>query len=125
MLETKLNKFSRTSRLVRQADFDCVFAQGRRFKTPNMTIRIAANNIGKPRLGISIGTRFGNAVERNRMKRKLREAFRHIQSTLPVCDIVCVPYPSARDLAGGQIVEVIKNACESFNNKHAKPDQKI
>jgi ribonuclease P protein component len=123
MLKTKPNKFSRTSRLTRQADFDGVFAQGKRFKTPNMMIRVAANNIGKSRLGISIGTRFGNAVERNRMKRKIREAFRHIKSTLPACDIVCVPYPSARDLSNEQIMETVKKACESLKNKHAKPDQ--
>jgi ribonuclease P protein component len=123
MLKMNSNKFPQALRLKRQADFDSVFADGRRFKTPNMAIRIAANQFGSARLGISIGTRFGSAVERNRMKRKIREAFRLTRSTLPACDIVCVPYPSAAKLSVPQIMNVLKEICIKFDN-HAKPDSK-
>jgi ribonuclease P protein component len=119
MLEMKSNKFTKAMRLTRSTDFDHVFAQGRQFKAPGITIRIIANDIGTPRLGISIGKRFGNAPQRNRMKRKIREAFRHIRSALPHCDIVCVPHPAARDLSVDELKEIIQKNCENFD---AKPD---
>jgi len=37
----------------------------------------------------------GGAVERNRWKRSLREAFRLRQNELPACDLVCIPHRHA------------------------------
>jgi ribonuclease P protein component len=123
MLKMNSNKFPQELRLKRQADFDTVFADGRRFKVGSMMIRIAANEIGTARLGISIGTRFGSAVERNGMKRKIREAFRKVRRVLPACDIVCVPHPAARELSVLEIMDVLKKVCIKFDS-HAKPDSK-
>jgi ribonuclease P protein component len=38
----------------------------------------------------------GVAVERNRWKRSLREAFRLGQKQLPACDLVCIPHRDAK-----------------------------
>jgi ribonuclease P protein component len=44
------------------------------------------------RLGIAVGRRFGNAVQRNRIKRLIREAFRRLRPALPPgTDWVAVP----------------------------------
>ena len=47
------------------------------------------NGLGLARLGLAVGVKSaGNAVNRNRIKRVVREAFRHAKQELPSVDIV-------------------------------------
>lgn len=59
-----------------------------------LTAFVAPNGRAHWRLGLAVGKRVGNAVARSRIKRALREAFRHVQHQLPMlgetqgCDMV-------------------------------------
>ncbi len=57
-------------------------------KTPcgPLMIHSRRNGLEHPRLGMSIGRAFGGAVERNRLKRCLREAFRLMQFDVPTSE---------------------------------------
>ncbi|MEC9373952.1 MAG: ribonuclease P protein component [Planctomycetota bacterium] len=75
--------FRRRHRLSRSRDYQAVYRSGKRRARGPVVLYAAPNDCGHPRLGLSIGRRCGNAVTRNRIKRRLREAFRHLMPRLP------------------------------------------
>ena len=95
-------KLPKSRRLLRHADFDRVYKKGRRHFAKHMTVffmrRETANDEGarpKPmRIGFTVRRVLGGAVERNRMKRRLRETVR-LQATQPEdVDVVINPKTS-------------------------------
>jgi len=73
--------FPKEKRLVNNRQFKAVLDRGLRLSNGLLTLYMAQNDCGYPRLGISVKKSCGNAVVRNRLKRLLREAFRQSQST--------------------------------------------
>jgi len=107
---------SRRRRLSRSAEFERVYRQGRskgnRFLVLYAFPRAEedANDDG-PRLGLSVSRRVGGAVDRNRVKRVLREAFWQEAERLPTgSDYVVVARPDARDLAAREGTTGIRTA---------------
>jgi ribonuclease P protein component len=74
-------RFAKIHRLLRHADFDRVYKQGRRHFAPHMTVFFAPRagagvHVQDLRVGFTVSKALGGAVQRNRMKRRLREAVR-------------------------------------------------
>lgn len=76
--------FPKTCRLVRPGDFARVYAVRRSAAAGPLVVYAAAQEpSGSTRIGLSVSRRIGNAVVRNRWKRRLREAFRRVRGVLP------------------------------------------
>ena len=75
--------YCKAERLLRGYQFRRVYEKGRRYNSPLFTFFAKKNEINVSRLGITATKKIGNAVERNRCKRILREIFRHHKRILP------------------------------------------
>jgi ribonuclease P protein component len=86
--------FPKTLRIRSREEFSAVFDARLRESRGPITIYSVPNNLKHPRLGISMSRHVGIAPRRNRIKRLLREAFRHHQHDLPAgYDLVVVVRP--------------------------------
>lgn len=82
-------RFPRSARLTDAKQYKQVFAGAQRRGDRYFTVLSVVNDAGCPRLGLAIAKRsLPRAVDRNRIKRLIRESFRHHRSDLPARDIV-------------------------------------
>ena len=73
----KRARFTASMRLLRHSDFERVYKKGRRHFAPHMTVFYLSRERGDGwRVGFTVGKVLGGAIERNRIKRRLREAVR-------------------------------------------------
>ena len=102
-------------RLSRSADFDRVFRQGRSHAGRELVLYVfprgEGSDVGGPRLGLSVSRKVGGAVQRNRVKRLLREAFDLEAGRLPAgTDAVVVARHEANALAEREGLDGIRRA---------------
>jgi ribonuclease P protein component len=91
----------RRGRLSRSAEFERVYRQGQSRANRHLVVYAFANaSTDAPRLGLSVSRAIGGAVQRNRVKRLLREAFARAEGELRSGhDVVVVARPPAGELA--------------------------
>ena len=104
-------RFARAARLLRHADFQRVYPDGRRPFAAHMTVFYLFRAEGGPRVGFTVGRALGGAVVRNRMKRRLREAVRNKLAALAVpVDVVINPKRSLLTAEFPALLEEVSGA---------------
>ena len=101
-------RFPRTARVRAKAEFSAVFDRGRRTAEPRMALHWLAD-AAPARLGLAVSRKVDpHAVGRNRIKRSLREAFRHLRGRLPGGAYVVVARSGAAQADGAVLREAFE-----------------
>jgi ribonuclease P protein component len=88
--------FPRTHRLLRPEQFTAVMKRGRRRRDDLFTLYYLDNGLNHARLGLAVSRKTAaRAVDRNRIRRQVRESFRHHQAQFAELDIVVMAQPRA------------------------------
>ncbi len=96
-------------RIRRKSEFEAAYAQGRRLGNGFFAVTVYSRaQAGKedrgPRIGLAVAVRTaGGSVERNRIRRVIRESFRLHQHELPPVDLVVSARTRARGASGTEL----------------------
>jgi len=85
---TRDERFRPGDRIRKRSEYQALYESARRIPSKNFVLFVRKNDLGHPRLGITVSRRLGGAVQRNRAKRLLREIFRRRKGELQSVDIV-------------------------------------
>jgi ribonuclease P protein component len=108
-------RFPREARLLRHADFDRVYREGKRHFSTSMTVFFSPRIDPPPtglRIGLTVSRVLGGAVDRNRIRRRIREAVRMSRPvTAPPIDVVINP---KRLVLKAEFAVVVKEVGRAF-----------
>ncbi|MGD8813004.1 MAG: ribonuclease P protein component [Anaerolineales bacterium] len=100
----------RKHRLTRSIDFKRVRRTGSSLAHPLAVLIYLRNGLGTTRIGVSAAKSLGNAVKRNRAKRRLREALRNcLPEIASGWDIVAIARPESLNAEWSRLQDMIRN----------------
>ncbi len=106
----KKNQLGHDDRLHSPKSFQHVYKNARKFRYQGICVLVCVNNVTCSRLGVSISKRqIKRAVDRNRIKRLIRECFRVNKNELGIClDMVFSVYSSLLELNNSEIIACLE-----------------
>lgn len=110
--------FPKAERLLRRSDFLKIQASSRSLKTSCFTLLHSANDLGHPRIGITVSTSVGPSVMRNRIKRWIREFYRNHKKAFPEgLDFVFIAKPKASELDHGALYDELERLMKRLGQR--------
>lgn len=96
----------RSEQLRKSSDFTRVFEEGKSLPGRRVVVYYLENGLPFNRVGVAVSKRLGGAVERNRLKRIVKEAYRTSEAALrDGLDIVLVPRSKAKTASFQEVKE--------------------
>ncbi len=118
MIQKTGESFSRSSRLTSAADFQPVFKENFRISDDCFTILVSRKKGNCARLGFAIAKKqLKRAVDRNRIKRLIRESFRNNLKDLPDHDLVVMVRFKILSLSNPEIFSRLRKHWSSVQRK--------
>jgi ribonuclease P protein component len=117
------------ARLRKHADYQRAYAAGRKrqsasmswFLAPQSPVGPAASHMIGPRVGLTAGKVLGKAHERNRIKRRMKEALRRHLDLLPSgCDLILHPRRTVLSMEFGKLEAEIVRILQQANVEAAR-----
>jgi ribonuclease P protein component len=111
----------RLHRLRTAAEFSAVRGQAERaWPHRLLVLYVAPNDLRYPRVGITVSGRVGNAVKRNRVRRRLRELLRARLARLEVNDLLVIARPGSADATWPQLTEALDTLLARAGATHSQ-----
>ena len=114
-------RFRRSDRLKKRYEFRQVQLNGRRIHTAHFLIVVQPNASPTTRLGITVTKKVGSAVQRNRIKRVVREVFRRNRGLFPPNhDVVFIAKRGSDDIDYESLLKELRGAARKLRPKEAR-----
>jgi len=108
-------------RIRKQSDFSFLYKQGSRYRGRYFTVVYLPNNLSYSRLGVVVSKKVGGAVERNKVKRRLRALFRRNKVAMKETqDLLIIARPDVKGLAAKDLRSYYLEAVTSLDQAKKK-----
>jgi len=107
-------RFRPRHRVRSRRDFEAVYAARTTRRLGPLVVHARLNGLGHARLGLAVPRRVGPAPRRNRIRRRIREAFRLIRPSLPALDLVVHVRPHDPLLGTEEIEAMLQRAARGL-----------
>jgi ribonuclease P protein component len=125
-----MGRFGPADRVRKRSEFRRAQGNGRRATSRHFVVLVFAREVdgpaetrGRTRLGLVVSRKVGNAVRRNRVKRLIREAFRHCHAwRLPNIDLVVIPRQLPARLGMEQVLTEFRGLTAALEQRAAQAE---
>ena len=117
--------FQKHEHLRSPKEFVAVYERRRSVSDSGLIVYGRENGLPHSRIGFSVSKKYGGAVQRNRLRRLYREAFRLLKTELPIgLDLVLIPRTRTeptQEAISKSLAKLVKQVAKKLERENAPP----